>query len=129
MDSSCRAGVLATVQVVLLLGGSRIKMTNALSLTCSWKHTACYSRERSCCPKTLVSLATYLLSGDEPQAQHSNCVLQGLEVTILATTTFFLLKMFFSVLFFLCENENECLPCVRLAHAVEEITENPEGLG
>lgn len=80
-------------------------------------------------PKTLVSLATYLLSGDEPQAQHSNCVLQGLEVTILATTTFFLLKMFFSVLFSLCENENECLPCVRLAHAVEEITENPEGLG
>jgi len=58
--------------------------------------------------------------------QSSSCPLQAFEMVAPAQTKFVLFRRVF--LCFLPLQE-ECLPCVRLTQAVEEIAEDPEGLG
>lgn len=119
---TARAGLLAAIQVVWL-GGSLSNMTNALSP--AWRH---------CCPKLFISLEACLppsgltarVKSPAYDTQSSSCPLQAFEMVAPAQTKFVLFRRAF--LCFLPLRE-ECLPCVRLTQAVEEIAEDPEGLG
>lgn len=100
------------------------EMTDAFSLTRSWKHTACYSRRENPLHKTCISSEACLLSGEPAAPARSpktepHCVLGALE-SWFSRRQSPSAKTFSSWAFFSFEDEVECLSCVRLAGAVRK---------
>lgn len=101
------------------------EMTNAFSLTHSWKHTACYSRRENPLPKTCISSEARLLSGGPAAPARSpktepHCVLGASESWFSCRQSPSAKTWFSSWAFFSFEDEVECLSCVRLAGAVRK---------
>lgn len=98
------------------------EMTDAFSLTHSWKHTACYSRRENPLPKTCISSEACLLSGEPAAPVRSpktepHCVL-GASESWFSRRQSPSAKTFSSWACFSFEDEAECLSGVRLAGAV-----------
>ena len=75
------------------------EMTNAFSLTHSWKHTHCLlltvgesTAQNIYFIRIMFTVRRAGCSSEEPQKQSSNCVLRSLEIVVLAQTKFPLLK-------------------------------------